>query len=207
MYLEKALMYLEQDFAVIPMHYRSSQPADSLLRLDKENRANRWQDYSGRPPAMREVIFWFRQASRPNIGAVLGPVSGGLGVIEFKHDARNCLNQWLLGIGRLAAYIPIAMTAHGYTAFFRYFGVETKVLARTVDHRETIKVKGRGDNCLLPSSILPNGQLYRWHYLGYEQVPNLTDNQYKIVVQAAESLNRAIDFPIYSDGHQYNARV
>jgi hypothetical protein len=45
---QMALSYLENGFSLIHMHYKSSVPSNSLLRLNDCSSAKRWQDFEMR---------------------------------------------------------------------------------------------------------------------------------------------------------------
>lgn len=204
--LATALDYLENDFSLMPMHYRSSCPADSILRLNRASNAKRWQDFKSRRATAAEVRFWYTQSSSLNMGAVLGPASGGLAVLDFK-DFR-VFDQWRSTVGELDKFLPQAKTLREYQVYFRYAGeCQLRILARAKSHAITINLFGHDGNHLLPGSWLPTGGIYEWNHLDFKRIPQITDGQYRLLVNSAKKLNDATEVEAGNNGQRPSGRI
>lgn len=137
--LKKAIDYHKQGWAVIPIPYK------------KKAARVTWKKYQKTPPTEECIRNWFIKGNA-NIAVLCGAVSSGLTIIDF--DDEEVYKSWKQNNPELARRLPTVKTFRGYHVYCRTTVTKTK------------KFKG-GDikssgYVLLPPSIHPSGDTYRW---------------------------------------------
>jgi hypothetical protein len=161
--LTAALQYLRRGWSVVPVC-----PADHLgvgkahgRRCSSPGKAPlvAWKDYQDRPPTEADVRVWWTSWPNANVGVVLGPVSGLVGVDldgpageELLHEvSRDDLPDTLsfrTGKGRRLLYALPRGVVVGNRTFAREGG--------------ELRVLSGGTISVMPPSVHRTGRKYRW---------------------------------------------
>ena len=146
--LSAALEYAGYQWSVIPIRAHEKRP---LLR---------WQEYQQRCATVDEIKQWFQRWPDINIAVVTGKVSGVVVLdIDPRHHGDRSLSQWEQENSALPRTLEVITGGGGRHLYFKYPGspVHNRVgLAPGIDFR------GDGGCIVVPPSIHPNGNVYRW---------------------------------------------
>lgn len=160
--LESALEYLRRGWSVIPVN-RKKKPA---LRT--------WKAYQEKAPTEAQVKQWFKRNPTPNIGIVLGPVSGYLLCCDF--DKAEAYERWKASNPELADTLPTVRTGRaggGYHVYFRFEG-------RSRQHRfPSGELKGKGYFAVAPLSVHESGAVYESIVPFGDDVPTVEPDRFE----------------------------
>lgn len=140
--LETARYYLKKGFSVIPLMEKDKKPAIP------------WKKYQSRKPTGNELVRWFGNGSRKNIGIVTGKISG---IVVLDLDSEKALK---LAQKNGLPTTPMVETGKGYHAYLQH-----KEGARNFQKRADlpeIDFRGEGGFIVAPPSIHESGIKYSW---------------------------------------------
>ncbi|SMP41625.1 Bifunctional DNA primase/polymerase, N-terminal [Neorhodopirellula lusitana] len=138
--LDHALRYHAMGWSIIP------------VKIGTKEKPISWKRYQTERATESTVRRWCRKDV--NIAVVSGPVSGGLVVRDF--DEAGAHERWAADHGELAASLPTVQTARGHHVYAR---LDEPV---RVVHCGDGELRGCGGYTMLPPSVHPSGQVYRW---------------------------------------------
>lgn len=122
------------------------------IGLDKKPLFN-WKDYQTKRASIEEVKEWFKQPNFRGLAAVTGRISGGLAVLDIDNGAN--INGFKIPKS------PTVLTGNnGYHVYFK-FG-DSQTLGCFIGFKKKMDFKGEGGLIILPPSVHPNGNIYRW---------------------------------------------
>ena len=124
-----------------------------VARREKRPLGAAWQNRS--TDNLDDVAAWL--AARSNVGLLLGPTSG---VVDVEFDAPAGLEQ-LAAFGITDLATPTWRSARGEHRLFRWEPWMPPTAVVKIDDLE-IRIGGRAAQSVLPPSIHPDGQPYRW---------------------------------------------
>jgi hypothetical protein len=118
-----------------------------------------WKRYQTRRPSDRELSSDFAPCDVSGLAVVFGPGSGGLAGRDFDTEAGYV--EWSEAHPEIAGDCPTVKTPRGYLVLFRLRG---PVGFGRLDFSGRSKGELRVSGCysLLPPSLHPSGQVYRW---------------------------------------------
>jgi hypothetical protein len=120
-----------------------------------------WKRYQDAPPKEAEIKIWWNRVPQSNVGIVMGPVSGLLGLDIDGDEGNKLLEAWSAG----AAINTLEFTTPGggRRLLFVHPGLEAPQIKsfKTAD-KEAIRVMGRGSQTAAPPSIHASGGAYQW---------------------------------------------
>lgn len=137
--LQHVLEYHKRGWSIIP------------VKQGTKKAATAWKRYQLQPADEDQLRKWFPKHS--SAAVILGAVSGNLACRDY--DVPGSYEQWQKAHEHLADTLPTVKTARGYHVYFT--SPDTKTT-----HDETGEIRGEGCYCLVPPSIHPNGDQYRW---------------------------------------------
>lgn len=144
--------YLELDYSVIPIFPKSKRPG----RWDGSQwiGMNDWNIYGERFATEEEVAAW---ELWPDAG--LGLLTGVLsGVVAADFDLREDIHR---ALEEIMPPSPVRKAgAKGYTAFYQYTGEANQKWS--VGGETVLEILSTGRQTLLPPTIHPSGEVYRW---------------------------------------------
>jgi hypothetical protein len=163
--LAAALLYLARGWSVVPLcppdhvgvgreHGRKCQsPGKVPLVL--------WDEYQVRPPTEAEVRAWWRRWPNANVGIVLGPVSGMVGLDIDGVGGEELLGR--LAAGGIPDTLAFRTPGGGRRLLFRIeigtlFAPGYQGLAK----KEEVRLLAHGTQTVAPPSRHPAGGLYEW---------------------------------------------
>ena len=143
-----ALQYAHFHWSVIPVRAHEKRPAI------------RWMEYQQRFATDDEINEWFTKWPDSNVAIVTGSLSGIVVLdIDPRHAGDKSLNQWEQQHRPLPRTLEVKTGGGGRHLYFKHPGglVRNRVgLAPGVDFR------GDGGCIVVPPSIHPSGNVYRW---------------------------------------------
>jgi hypothetical protein len=118
-----------------------------------------WKRYQNRRPSDRELSRDFAPCDVSGLAVVFGPGSGGLAGRDFDTEAGYL--EWSEAHPEIAGECPTVKTPRGYLVLCRLRG---QVGFGRLDFSGRLKGELRVSGCysLLPPSLHPCGQVYRW---------------------------------------------
>jgi len=126
----------------------------SIIPTTGKKAAVRWSRYQKRLADDAKLGDWFVDAKGiTGLAVILGSVSGGLACRDF--DDADAYRRWARAHHDLAATLPTVETPRGAHVYFR--GPEGFQNLGDGEYRADT-----GHYCLLPPSLHPSGQVYRW---------------------------------------------
>lgn len=147
-HLKAALSYLDLGWAVIPAGERMKRPIVP------------WQRYQHEMPSRNAVSEWFSRWPNANLSVVTGEISGIVVVdIDPKNGGDDALAEMEKGHGKLPETVEAVTGGGGRHLYFRYPGRETR---NRVGLAPGIDMRGDGGSIIVPPSIHPSGNPYRW---------------------------------------------
>jgi hypothetical protein len=140
--LDYARWYVSKDFSVIPLKPKSKVPAIE------------WKEFQSRIPTDKELIKWFGNGSKNNIGIVAGDISG-IAVVDLdSQDAVKFARE------NDFPQTPLVKTGKGYHAYYKYKDGVTNFQKR--DDLPDIDLRAEGGIIVAPPSIHESGKQYQW---------------------------------------------
>jgi len=112
----------------------------------------KWGKYQINRPDEKQLRMWFTKNDR-NIAVVLGEVSGGLACRDF--DAMVEHDLWASKYADFAKKLPTVETSKGMHVYFEGH-------IEGIKHVANGELRGSRCYCLLPPSVHPDGQVYKW---------------------------------------------
>ena len=140
--LQAARYYLMKGFSVIPILHRGKKPAIP------------WKEYQQRPPTDEELVQWFGNGAKNNIGIVTGPVSG-LAVVDLDSD-----RAFAFAKEKNLSPTPTVKTGRGFHVYCK-----TKDGVRNFQQRDNlpdIDLRADGGYVVAPPSVHESGLVYGW---------------------------------------------
>jgi hypothetical protein len=140
--LQAARNYLLKGFSVIPILPRGKKPAIP------------WKEYQQRPPTEEELVQWFGNGAKNNIGIVTGSVSG-LAVVDLDSDQAFAFAK--------AKNLPPGPTVKTGRGFHLYCKAKDGV--RNFQQRDDlpdIDLRADGGYVVAPPSVHESGTVYGW---------------------------------------------
>lgn len=164
--LDVARCYVAQGISVIPIKTDGS----------KSPAYTGWRAFAKRLPTDAELVSWFANG-RVGIGAVAGPASGNLVVLDFenKYD-RNAYSEWISTISSdLAEFVPefplVRTPSGGRHLWIRINDPESGgKLSRYANGTTKIEVRGEGHQVLAPGcppECHSSKQTYEFECMGW----------------------------------------
>lgn len=170
--LNSALFYHNEGLCVIPVVERDKRPA------------LKWDEYKVRCSSRSEVVDWFSNGHRHNIGIVHGAVSQNYIAIDIDHD-RGIYSEIQKYFPELfAGRVEQSGSGEGYHIPFRVgilpdFGLDTRNGIPRGNRtwkcdKGDVNIRAQFCQTVVPPSIHPSGQRYRFLQKGnLAQVPTL----------------------------------
>ena len=144
--LDYVLEYHRLGWCIIPIPY------------SKKAARIRWSKYQQNHPDEKQIRKWFSNGKR-NMAVILGEISDGLACRDF--DTVGSYESWAKTHQDLAVILPTAKTGKGYHVFFVAHAKGRKdIKGENGEHLG--ELRGSGHYCVLPPSVHPNGQTYKW---------------------------------------------
>jgi len=140
--LEAARQYLTHGWSVIPVLPRDKKPAIP------------WKEFQERLPTDEELVKWFGNGAKNNIGIVTGSLSN-LAVIDLDSDQAVAFAR-----EKKLARTPTVKTGRGFHAY-----CQTRNGVRNFQQRDDlpdIDLRADGGYVVAPPSIHKNGSAYEW---------------------------------------------
>ncbi len=164
--LAAALDYLARGWSAIPLcppDHAGVHP-DHLGRCQSPGKAplGSWADYQRRLASPKELRLGWARNPRCNVGVVLGPVSGLLGV-DIDSLAGAELLEKLAG-GHLPATLAFDTPSGGKRLLYALptdLNVSTRIF-KDAQGSEILRFQARGAQTVMPPSVGANGIAYRW---------------------------------------------
>lgn len=193
-------MSKDKDVTAAAVDYLAAGLSILPLRADKRP-WGKWEGYQSKRATPEEAAAW----EAPGVGIVAGPISGGLWVLDFDHDAGVIFPQWVSRIeergGGLAAAMAAApMVATGGGGYHVYIklpedrGNETLAAAyveiegkRKLEKR--IETRGGGGYVVAPPSPHPSGRRYEWLRPLAGDIPRLTAEELEALLDVTRSFD------------------
>lgn len=146
--MDSALGYLARGWSVVPVVPRGKRPSV------------RWQVYEDRRATEKEVRSWFRRWPSANVAVVTGTISGIVVLdIDPKHGGEASIKRLTLENGDLPETVEAVTGGGGRHIYFKHPGFEVR--NRTA-FSPGLDLRGDGGVIVLPPSIHPSGEPYRW---------------------------------------------
>lgn len=143
--LKAALELHAYGFNVLPIRHRPETGG-------KQPAVRNWKQYQEQRQTEAGVRKLFDQEGLHGVAIILGPVSGGIGCIDF--DRREDYEAWARVNPIEAAAMPTVLTARGAHVYFR-----TKAKFSRFDGGE---MRTAASYVLAPPSVHPTGKRYTW---------------------------------------------
>jgi hypothetical protein len=147
-HLAAALDYLARGWSIVPVAARAKRPIV------------RWETFQHRLPGQDQLVAWFRRWPDANLAVVTGALSG---LVVLDVDPRHGGEQSLAMIeerhGRLPATIESVTGGGGRHVYFAHPGHEGR---NRVGLMPGLDLRGDGGVIVVPPSIHPSGNPYRW---------------------------------------------
>jgi hypothetical protein len=140
--LQAARKYVSHGMSVIPIHPRGKKPTIP------------WKEYQQRPPTDEELVQWFGNGAKNNIGIVTGPVSG-LAVVDLDSDLAFAFAK-----KKHLSPTPTVKTGRGFHVYCK-----AKDGVRNFQQRDDlpdIDLRADGGYVVAPPSVHESGRVYGW---------------------------------------------
>ena len=144
--------YLERGWSAIPLCPRGKAPLPPW-----------WRQYQERLATPDEMKARFQQSPDANVGIVLGPVSGLLGIDVDGPEGVQLLHQLAGGPENIPNTPAFTTPGGGLRLLFTWpeEGIANRSF-RDALGKELLRILGKGCQTVMPPSIHPNGQQYAW---------------------------------------------
>jgi hypothetical protein len=147
-HLAAALDYLRRGWAIVPAGERAKRPIV------------RWQKFQHEMPAEEQVRRWFERWPAANLAVVTGEISGVVVVdIDPKHGGESSLEAMQARHGHLPKTVEAVTGGGGRHIYFAHPGREVR---NRVGLAPGIDLRGDGGCIIVPPSVHPSGEPYRW---------------------------------------------
>lgn len=140
--LDAARAYVSRGFSVIPLRPKDKKPVIQ------------WTEYQSRRPEDAELVKWFGNGSKNNIGIVTGDISG-IAIVDL--DSVKAVEFWKT---QKFSLTPLVKTGKGYHLYYCYREGVRNFQKR--DDLPDIDLRGDGGFVVAPPSIHPSGAQYLW---------------------------------------------
>lgn len=130
-----------------------------------------WRKYSGQIADDATLVEWFSGEVLLGIGAVPGPASGNLIVLDFEHYGESAYFEWLQRLPeelrQAALAVPTVITPSGGRHLWCRLPLSQPggKLARYADKKTKIEIRGEGHQVLAPgcpAECHASGKTYEW---------------------------------------------
>ena len=157
--LEAAQRYTRLGLSVIPIRPDGS----------KAPAVPTWKEYMRHRPEEAELQHWFGNGHLFGVGIICGDVSGRLEVLDF--DSASAYEAWQAAVlaqrqNALEGVGCVRTPSGGHHLYlFRTLAGPCRKLARNVQGKTLVEVKGEGGYVLAPGSppaCHPSGKTYEW---------------------------------------------
>jgi hypothetical protein len=140
--LQAAREYVSHGMSVIPVLPRGKKPAIP------------WKEYQQRPPTDEELVRWFGNEAKNNIGIVTGPISG-LAVVDLDSDLAFAFAK-----KKKLSLTPTVKTGRGFHAYCKTMDGVRNFQQR--DDLPDIDLRADGGYVVAPPSVHESGRAYGW---------------------------------------------
>jgi len=146
--LTAALACLKRGWSVVPVMARAKRP---IIR---------WEVFQYRMASEDEVTGWFRRWPDANLSVVTGALSGVVVLdVDPRHGGDESLSKLEALNGALPQTVESVTGGGGRHIYFAHPGHETR---NRVGIEPGLDLRGDGGTIVLPPSIHPGGNPYRW---------------------------------------------
>lgn len=147
-HLAAALGYLKRGWAVVPAGERAKRPIVP------------WQRFQHELPSEDQVRQWFERWPAANLAVVTGEISGIIVIdVDARHGGEASLAEMLARHGALPDTMEAATGGGGRHLYFAHPGREVR---NRVGLAPGIDLRGDGGCIIVPPSVHPSGNPYRW---------------------------------------------
>jgi hypothetical protein len=173
--LEAALEYLARGWSAIAL----CPPDHSKVAGEHEKTCNSpgkaplwpWKEYQERLAKPEQLQLWWNRNEKSNVGVVMGPVSGIIGVDIDSNDGFALLANICGGAIPNTFQFSTPGGQDHHRLFFKYPDVEIPTRSVKLNGHEAIRIQGKGAQTVMPPSIHPSGPTYGWEC--FEDIPLL----------------------------------
>jgi hypothetical protein len=140
--LQAARKYVSHGMSVIPVLPHGKKPAIP------------WKEYQQRPPTDEELVQWFGNGAKNNIGIVTGSISG-LAVVDLDSE-----QAFAFAKGKNLSHTPTVKTGRGHHVYCK-----SKEGVRNFQQRDDlpdIDLRADGGYVVAPPSVHESGLVYGW---------------------------------------------
>ncbi len=146
--LATALQCLDRGWSVVPVAPRAKRP---IIR---------WEAFQHRMASQAEVTGWFRRWPDANLSVVTGVLSGVVVLdVDPRHGGDESLGKLEARNGALPQTVEAVTGGGGRHIYFAHPGREVR---NRVGIEPGLDLRGDGGTIVLPPSIHPSGNPYRW---------------------------------------------
>lgn len=146
--LAAALAGLKRGWSVVPVVARAKRPIV------------RWEAFQHRTASEDEARSWFRRWPDANLSVVTGALSGVVVLdVDPRHGGDESLEKLEAVNGALPQTVEAVTGGGGRHLYFAHPGRETR---NRVGIEPGLDLRGDGGTIVLPPSIHPSGNPYRW---------------------------------------------
>jgi len=146
--LAAALQCLDRGWSVVPVAPRAKRP---IIR---------WEAFQHRMASQAEVTGWFRRWPDANLSVVTGVLSGVVVLdVDPRHGGDESLGKLEARNGALPQTVEAVTGGGGRHIYFAHPGREVR---NRVGIEPGLDLRGDGGTIVLPPSIHPSGNPYRW---------------------------------------------
>jgi len=143
-----ALQYAGYHWSVIPIRAHEKRP---LIR---------WQEFQHRCASVDEINEWFQRWPDINVAVVTGKISGIVVLdIDPRDNGDHNLKKWEQQHGPLPRTLEVVTGGGGRHLYFKHPG---NPVHNRVGIVPGIDFRGDGGCIVVPPSIHPSGNVYRW---------------------------------------------
>lgn len=153
--LEAALSYLQRGWSAIPL----CPPSHDCSNPGKVPHYP-WQSYTERLAREQELRLLWNRNRASNVGIVMGPVSGLLGLDVDGEQGEELLEDLCDDI--LPQTLEFSTPGGGRRLLFQHPDQPIPIRSLRIDGAEAIRVLGHGSQTAAPPSVHENGGVYRW---------------------------------------------
>ena len=147
-HLVAALDYMKHGWAVVPAGERTKRP---IIR---------WRRFQHQRPTEEQLTKWYGRWPRANLAVVTGEISGIVVVdIDKGHGGEESLGAMEVRHGALPPTVESITGGGGRHLYFAYPGHEVRNRAGLAPG---IDLRGDGGCIIVPPSVHPSGNRYRW---------------------------------------------
>jgi hypothetical protein len=147
-HLAAALGYLKRGWAVVPAGQRSRQP---IIR---------WQRFQHEMPTEEQLTRWYERWPAANLAVITGAISGVVVIdIDPRHGGTESLASMETEHDVLPETVEAITGGGGRHLYFAHPGHEVQSRAGLAPG---IDIRGDGGCVIVPPSVHPSGERYRW---------------------------------------------